>query len=86
MNTIAELKKALKPLGYGVRIKTLSWGPHATYFRVEDKTNLTGNVFTAETLAKWTPLFNWIRDNAETLRELRQKTGTVGLLASILKS
>jgi hypothetical protein len=86
MNTIAELRKALKPLGYGIKTKSLSWGPHATYFRIHDKVELTGNVFTPETLAEWLPLFDWIRKNVETLRDLRQKTGTVGLLASILKS
>lgn len=86
METLNDLRKAIKPLGYKVRIKNLSWGPHATYIHADSGDECTANVFTAETLAKWLPLFTWIKANAEPLRLLREKTGTVGLLASILKT
>ena len=85
METLNDLRKALRPLGYKVKTKTLSWGPHATYVHIASGEECTANVFTVETLAKWTPLFAWIKANVETLRALREKTGTVGLLASILK-
>lgn len=85
MDTLNDLRKAIKPLGYKVKTKTLSWGPHATYVHAATGDECTANVFTADTLAKWLPLFDWIKANIEPLRLLREKTGTVGLLASILK-
>ena len=85
METINDLRKAIKPLGFKVKTQRLSWGPHATYLHAESGQECTANVFTPETLAKWLPLFDWIKVNADSLRILREKTGTVGLLASILK-
>ena len=49
--TLADLRRALKPLGYGLRTKRLSWGPHATFERLSDGHGLTYDVFTPETLA-----------------------------------
>lgn len=85
METLTELRAAIKPLGYKIKTQRLSWGPHATYIHTESDQECTANVFTPETLAKWTPLFDWIKTNADSLRELREKTGTVGLMAGILK-
>ena len=85
METLNDLRKAIKPLGYKVKTKALSWGPHATYVHAATGEECTANVFTSDTLAKWLPLFDWIKANADNLRSLREKTGTVGLMASILK-
>ena len=80
MKTISELRKAIKPLGFTVKIRSLSWGPHATYIRISDKAELTNNVFTPESLAGWKPILDFRRDNRAALQALRESTGTYGLV------
>ena len=80
MKTISELRKAIKPLGFTVKIRSLSWGPHATYIRISDKAELTSNVFTPESLAGWKPILDFRRDNRAALQALRESTGTYGLV------
>lgn len=79
MQTLAELRAALAPLGFTVKTKSLSWGPHATYEHKATKARLTGNVFTPETLATWQPLFDWLRAHRPELEQLRTATGIFGL-------
>ena len=80
MKTISELRKAIKPLGFTVKIRSLSWGPHATYIRMSDKAELTSKVFTPESLAGWKPIMDFRRDNKAALQALRESTGTYGLV------
>jgi hypothetical protein len=80
MQTLAELRKQLKPLGFTVTTKIQSHGPHATYKHIETKELLTFNVFTPEKLAKWKPLLDWKKENAQALKELREELGIYGLL------
>ena len=80
MKTISELRKAIKPLGFTVKIRSLSWRPHATYIRISDKAELTSNVFTPESLAGWKPIMDFRRDNKAALQALRESTGVYGLV------
>ena len=80
MNTLNDLRKIIKPLGFTVKTRSLSWGQHATYVRLVDKAELTGNVFTPETLAQWKPILDFRRDNRAALQSLREATGVIGLL------
>lgn len=82
MKTLAELRKALKLLGFTVKTKRLSWGPHATYVHLASGQELTFNVFTPDLLARWKPLFDWRDAHAKELDELKTTTGTVGLRTS----
>lgn len=59
--TIKELRKKLKPLGYTVRSKKLSWGRHITYVHVETGEGHVMSVFTPEQLERWTPLHDFLR-------------------------
>ena len=52
---VSELRKVLKPLGFKVKVQSLSYGKHATITDLTGNRKLTGNVFTAETLLFWKP-------------------------------
>ena len=82
MKTIAELRKAIKPLGFKVKTKQLSWGPHATYVHIASGQELTFNVFTPELLERWKPLFDWRDAHGDALNDLYTNTGVVGLRTS----
>ena len=58
---ISELKKVLKPLGFKVKVQSLSYGRHATITDLAGTRKLTGNVFTADTLAFWSPAIDTCR-------------------------
>lgn len=78
MKTINDLRKALKPIGYKIKTKSLSFGRYATLVHVETGDELTYNVFTAETLARWQPAFDFFKANAEaieTIAETEEITG-----------
>lgn len=59
--TLQELRRELRPRGYKVSTKRLSWGRHLTYAHVDSGEKLTGNVFTTEQLKIWQPLFDYLR-------------------------
>ena len=69
MKTIPEIRRAIKPQGYNVKTKALSWGQHATYFRTSDKKELP-TIFTKETHGEWLPLISWIKTNREALLKI----------------
>ena len=52
---VAELRSLLKPLGFKVKVQTLSHGKHAILTDLTGTRKLTGNVFTEETLSFWKP-------------------------------
>lgn len=80
MQTIADVREAIKPLGYSVSTKRSSWGSCATYSHVETGEKLNGNVFTIESREKWIVLFNWRESNREALKAVRQNENCTGLL------
>lgn len=80
MKTIQDLRKALKPLGFTIKCKSLSWGYQATYVRKSDGMELCSNVFTPETLAEWRPLLSFVQEKREELTALRNETGIIGLV------
>lgn len=82
MKTINELRKAIKPLGFKVSVKSLSYGQHATFIHIESGENLNFNVFTPESLKRWRPLFDWIKEHNVDIQELREETGIYGLKAT----
>lgn len=79
MKTINDLRKQLKPLGFNVRTKALSWGTHAEYFRIADHKTVP-TIFTHETLAEWKPFLDWRKENRVALQEIRRVTGVIGLV------
>ena len=58
--TLKELRKAIKPMGYKIKTKMVSWGRHLTYVHIENGKELTGNVFNSETIKPWQPLFDYL--------------------------
>ena len=69
METINEVRKAIKPLGFNIKIKSLSWGQHATYFRIIDKKEMP-SIFTSDTLPEWKPIIEWRKENRELLKAI----------------
>ena len=72
MEIINEIRKAIKPLGFNVKTKSLSWGQHATYFRIKDKKELP-TIFTSETIKEWQQLIDWRKENNESLKAINCK-------------
>ena len=68
--TINELRKEIKTMGFKVSVKTLSWGPHATF---KDKTgHELPDIFLGEQdLNKWKPLIQYLN----TLTEVTNTNG-----------
>jgi hypothetical protein len=79
MKTLTELRKALKAIGYKVTTKTLSWGKHATYHTLDGQ-DLTGNVFTPDTLKTWKPLFDFIKEHKAEIDIIRENEEIRGLI------
>jgi len=80
MKTLSELRKELKAIGYKVKTKSMSYGRHATFVHIASDTELTFNVFTAETLETWKPLFDFKKANKESLDIIRKAEQIYGLI------
>ena len=59
---LRDLKKMIKPLGFKVRIKTLSFGKTMTYVHVATGQANTGNVYSGESIKIWQPLFDKLKE------------------------
>lgn len=80
IQNLKDLRAAIRPLGYGIKTKRLSWGPHATFFLLADESHaLTYDVFTPELLRLWTPLFDFLREHSEAIGRIRKIEGIYGL-------
>ncbi len=55
---LSDLRKLVKPLGYKVKTKALNFGRTVTYVHIETGAELTGNVFTTDTIKRWQALFD----------------------------
>lgn len=77
METLTDVRKELKALGYGVKTKSVSWGRAATY--TKDGVNMP-SIFTHETLPIWKPLIDWRKDNREQLKIVRNNEDCTGLI------
>ena len=71
METIPDLRKALKPVGFKVLTESVSWGRTVTYGHIESGDRLTYNVFTSEQRLRWKPLFDWTVKHREELANLK---------------
>jgi hypothetical protein len=80
MNTLTDIRRAIKPLGFKVTTKTTSYGRHATYIHIESGEALTFNVFTPEKLAKWKPLLDWRAAHKTELQTVRVNEDCLGLV------
>jgi len=69
MKTIQDIRKAVKPLGFKLKTRSLSWGLHATW--ADGEGNTCPSIFSPETLAKWQPLLDFRRENGDALRALK---------------
>jgi hypothetical protein len=79
LESLADIRKSLKPLGFTVKTKKLSWGRHATYVRISDKAEMP-MMFTAETLEEWKPLIAWRKDYRDDLKQVRNNEDCLGLV------
>ena len=59
MKTIAEVRRELKKLGFKVSVRTLSWGPHGSFFNRDGEQRPT--IFHGEEdRHPWAPLIAYI--------------------------
>ena len=79
METVNDIRKAIKPLGFNIKLKSLSWGVHATYIDNTTKRAMP-SIFTRETLKHWKPLIDWRKENREALKSLRSISEIIGLI------
>ena len=80
MATINDIRRLIKPLGFNVKTKSLSFGVYATFVHIESKQELNFNVFSAEQLERWKPLLDWKLANVKLLSDVKQETDIKGLL------
>lgn len=79
LNTISDIRKAIKPLGFNIKTKQYSYGIHAAWFRLEDKRELP-TIFTEATLAEWQPLLDWRKEHKEELTAIKNSGLIYGLI------
>ena len=77
MNTLKELRKELKAIGFKLTIKTLSWGKHATYKDINN--NELPSIFTIESKKQWQPLINLLTKNNDSLLKLSKEQNIIAL-------
>lgn len=80
LETLVDIRRVLKPIGFTVKTKKLSWGRHATYVHIESGQELSFNVFTPELLEKWSPLLDWRKCFNEDLKQVRDNEDCLGLV------
>jgi len=66
-----ELRKELKIIGFKLKVKTMSWGAHITFYNNsgEQRPQL---YHSQEQLDKWVPLNNWLSTHQSDLDELKK--------------
>lgn len=79
MESLADIRKAIKPLGFSVKTKSTSFGKHATYIHKESGQELTFNVFSPELLERWRPLIEWGKAHSKEIDAIRKEESIVGL-------
>lgn len=80
MDTIHDIRKALKPLGFNIKTKTFTHGTHAEFIHMETGQVLSGNVFSKESVAVWRPLFVWRTEKQNELRNIQSHRNCYGLV------
>ena len=80
MMTLSDVRKAIKPLGYKLKTQLMSWGRHATYIHIASGQAMTFNVFTADLVERWKPLFDWRKAHNEGLQRVRENENVRGLV------
>jgi hypothetical protein len=82
MQSIQDIRKALKPLGYTVKTKSLSFGCSATYVHKasgEALPEIHSASAHVEFVARWGALMEWRKAHVDALRALRVSIGVYGL-------
>ena len=94
MNTINDLRKAIKPFNVKIKTQTLSWGKHATYIVNGTKDSVDSTLMALgigklsgtlngeqqATLNDLLAFAKWRTENKDVLQALRADTGIVGLV------
>ncbi len=77
MNTLKELRKELKAIGFKLTTKTLSFGKYATYKDIRN--NELPSIFTTESKKHWQPLINLLTKNNDSLLKLSKEKNIIAL-------
>jgi len=78
ITTINDIRKQIKPLGFNIRIKSFSYGPHAQWINMATGLVLP-TVFSRESLIDWQPLLDWRLQHDAELQALADQSLIYGL-------
>ncbi len=80
MRTLLDVRRAIKPLGYKLKTKSVSWGRAATYIDIETGAELSFNAGNSAQWEKWIKINNWRKDHRTELKAVREYEGCIGLV------
>jgi hypothetical protein len=69
---LSELRKELKSIGFKLKVKTMSWGPHITFYHIagEQRPQI---YHTQDQFDKWFPLNDWLTNHQSEIAELKKE-------------
>lgn len=77
MQTLNEVRKALKKIGFKLKIETLSWGRHASY--VDSLGERMPQIFDKESLSYWQPLIDFRNTHKDELKAIAKEERIIAL-------
>ena len=79
IQSLSDLRKSIKPLGFKIKTEKMSWGKHVTYVHAETNQELNFNVCDNQTSERWTPLIEHLQAHREDVVALKNSEGIYGL-------
>lgn len=79
LNTLRDLKRALKSIGFGVKLKAYSEFTAATYVRLSDRMVLPELFFDEDQRLGWRPLIDFLTANKAPVQAIGKAAGVTGL-------
>ena len=80
---ISQLRKEIKPLGFGAITKSFSWGKNIIYKHIETGELLTFNVFDDEHMERWNPLLFFLQENKVRIAGEWEGEKLIGLIPDV---
>jgi hypothetical protein len=79
IQSLSDLRKSIKPLGFKIKTKKMSWGQHANYVHIESNQELNFNVCDKPTADRWAPCIQFLRDHRDEVIALKETERLYGL-------
>jgi hypothetical protein len=79
IQSLSDLRKSIKPLGFKIKTELMSWGRHGTFVHIESGQELTFNVCNKQTADRWESLFWFLQARRDEVVALKESEGIYGL-------